>query len=139
MVAKKIIISAVLILLIYENTLSAIAATKSSNLVEYSCYLKAGQDISFILQPSSSDNYVMNRVASIEPNVTLCCWCNNYSGIQIAEKVCYSTPGTYYIPIKKMADVENPSSHLSITVNISTQWFEFSPVNTSGTFSLGSF
>lgn len=139
MVAKKIIISAVLILLIYENTLSAIAATKSSNHVNYSCYLKAGQDISFILQPSSSDNYVMNQVVSIEPSATLCYWYNNYPGIQIAEKVCYSTPGTYYIPIKKMADIENPSSHLYITVNISTQLFEFGSVHTCGMLSLGSF
>lgn len=126
------IISAVLILLIYENTLSAIAATELSKLEVYPCYLRAGQDSSIILQPSSSDNYVMNEVVSIEPSATLCCWYNNYLGLQIAEKVCYSTPGTHYILIKKMADIENPSGHLSITVNISTQWFEFGPVYTSG-------
>lgn len=136
---KKIIISAVLILLIYGNVLTAVATTELSELEAYSCYLRAGQNSSFSLQPGSSDNYVMNQVASIEPSATLCCWCNNYLGMQIAEKVCYSTPGTYYIPIKEMADADNPSGHLSITVNISTQWFEFSPVYTSGTFSLVSF
>lgn len=135
---KRNVILVVMVILALGNTLSITAAAELENSVAYSGYVKSGQNYAVSLPCQTVYGEIINQVDYIDSNHGLCCWANDYLGVQITEKVHYSATGTYCLTFNVALDETLPNVNSTISLIISTQLFEFSPVYTSGTLKVTS-
>lgn len=133
---KKKILLASMAVLVFGNAMSVSAATQA-NSASYSGYVtkKADYVTDSLYKTVLGD--ATNEVSSITTGVSLCSWINNFIGLQVTNKADYDGTGTYTMAYKDDVEIsiDRPGGHLSTTMTISTQWFEFTSANTSGTWS----
>lgn len=132
--AKKKLVLAALVVLALGNTMSVSAAARA-NSAAYSGYVTKTADYVTGALYKTTLGAGTNKVSSITAGASLCSWINNYIGMQVTEKAYYDSATTK--TMKFTTDdisIDTPGGHLSTTMTISTQWFEFSSANTSGTW-----
>lgn len=132
---KKKVVMAALVALAFGNTMSVSAAARA-NSAEYSGYVTKTADYVTGSLYKTTLGSGTNKVSYVEASRSLCSWINNYIGMQVTKKADYNSAGTYYMEFTTDdISIDKPGGHLSTTMTISTQWFEFNSANTSGTWS----
>lgn len=132
---KKKVVMAALVALALGNTMSVSAATQA-NSASYSGYVTKTADYVTGSLYKTTLGSGTNKVSSLTAGASLCSWINNYIGMKVTEKAYYDSATTK--SMKFTTDnitLDPPGGHLSTTMTISTQWFEFDSANTSGTWS----
>lgn len=134
--AKRKLVLAALVVLALGNTM-LVSAAAEVNSAAYSGYVTKTTDyVTSALRKTTLDAGT-NKVSSISEDASLCSWINNYLGERVTDKANYSAAGTYSMAYAENIDISIGTSgkHLSTTMAVSTRWFEFDSVNTSGTWS----
>ena len=128
---------AILLVLTLGNTLSVVVATKSVNSETFSCFVSSTKPyVSSALYKST------NGAACVKIEVrsgALCYWVNNYTGMRVTNKMYFSSPGTFSLSISGPMDLDHLGIYQSVILVISPQFFEFSPIYVSGTWSPDTF
>ncbi len=132
---KKKVVLAALVALALGNTMSVSAAARASS-ASYSGYVTKTADYVTEALFKMTLGKGTNEVSYVEASRSLCSWINNYLGDQVTKTAHYDSAGTYSMEFTTdKISVEVPGNHLSTTMVISTQWFEFNSASTSGTWS----
>lgn len=132
---KKKVVLATLVALALGNAMSVSAADQVNNIV-YAGYVMKTEDLTAYALHKTTLGDGTNKVHALTSGVSLCSWINNYLGMQVTEKAYYNSLGTYSMEFTTGAiTIERPGGHLSTTMTISTQWFEFDTAYTAGEWS----
>lgn len=131
---KKLVLTALAVLAL-GNTMPVSAASQINSAV-YSGYVTKTADYVTASLYKTTLGAGTNKVSSIDAGASLCSWINNYIGMRVTEKAYYDLVTTKSMTFTTDdISIDTPGGHLSTTMTVSTQWYEFSSANTSGTWS----